>query len=231
MAKMMHTRRQALALLGAGILAPAAMATVQVDLALVLAIDCSYSIDTTEYQRQMRGTGQAFLDSKILEAISRGPNQKIAVSAFFWSDPDRQYVIVPWRLLAKASDAIEIADIFLRAPRDIYRGSTATGSALLFAKSMLDNAPSSLRRVVDVSTDGVSNTGYSVTSARDKLVEADITINGLAIANEVHDLADYVQNNVIGGNGHFMITANDFNAYTEAIKTKLLKEITNADLS
>ena len=231
MAAMKHTRRRALGLLAAGVLTPSALAATQVDLALVLAIDCSYSIDPYEYQLQMRGTGQAFLDSKIIDAISRGPNKKIAIAAFFWSDPDRQYVIVPWRLLATASDAIEIADIFLRAPRDIYRGSTATGSALLFAKSMLESAPSSFRHVVDVSTDGACNTGYSITSARDQLVEAGITINGLAVVNEEHDLADYVETNLIGGNGHFMITANDFNAYTEAIKAKLLKEINNADLS
>ena len=231
MALIHYTRRQMLGYLAAGIYASPALSATQVDLALVLAIDSSYSIDPYEYQLQMRGTGQAFLDSKILEAISRGPNKKIAISAFFWSDPDKQYVIIPWRLVAKTQDIIEIADIFLRAPRDIYRGSTATGSALMFAKSMLDNAPPSLRRVVDVSTDGECNTGFSVTTARDLLVDADITINGLAIVNEIHDLRAYVESNIVGGQGHFVITANDFNAYTSAIKMKLLKEIGNADLS
>ena len=231
MAMIEYTRRKLLGLLAAGISTTPALSATQVDLALVLAIDSSYSIDPYEYQLQMRGTGQAFLDSKILEAISQGPNRKIAVSAFFWSDPDKQYVFIPWRLVAKPQDLIEIANIFLRAPRDIYRGSTATGSALLFAQTMFDNAPPSLRRVVDVSTDGVSNTGFSVTDARDQLVKADITINGLAIVNEVHDLQDYVESNIVGGDGHFIITANDFNSYSAAIKIKLLKEITNAGLS
>ena len=63
------------------------------------------------------------------------------------------------------------------------------------------------------------------------MIAEGITINGLAIANEVHDLPYYVEKNVIGGDGHFMIIAKDFNAYTQAIKTKLLKEITNSDLS
>jgi Protein of unknown function (DUF1194) len=225
------SRRTALAFLGASVAVPSALAAEMVDLALVLAIDCSYSIDAEEYQQQMRGTGQAFLDSKILEAISRGPYKKIAVSAFLWSDADRQYVIVPWRLLAKPADAIEIADIFLRAPRDIYRGSTGTGAALKFAEGMLQSAPPSLRQVVDISTDGTRNTGPEVEPVRDQLVRNGITINGLAIANEVHDLPDYVLKHVIGGNGHFMIVAKDYNAYTEAIKTKLLKEITNTDLT
>ena len=224
-------RRHVLGLVAGAALTQKAFASTPVDLALVLAIDCSYSVDPYEYQLQMRGTGQAFLDSKILEAVSRGPNKKIAVSAFFWSDPDQQYVIVPWRLLANASDAIEIASIFLRAPRDIYRGTTATGTALLFAKDLLDTAPPSLRRVVDVSTDGTSNTGADVSVARDQLVAAGITINGLAIENEVKDLSIYLQKAVIGGDGHFVVKANDFNAYTAAIKMKLLKEITNANLS
>ena len=227
----LFSRRHMLGLFAAAALPQEIMAATLVDLALVLAIDCSYSVDPYEYQLQMRGTGQAFLDSKIIEAVSRGPNKKIAVSAFFWSDPDQQYVIVPWRLFANASDAIEIAGIFLRAPRDIYRGTTATGTALLFAKGLLETAPPSLRRVVDVSTDGTSNTGVDVAAARDQLVAAGITINGLAIENEVRDLSSYLKETVIGGDGHFVVKADDFNAYTDAIKTKLLKEITNANLS
>jgi Protein of unknown function (DUF1194) len=220
-----------LSLLGAVCLPKTAFAKTQVDLALVLAIDCSYSVDPSEYQLQMRGTGQAFLDSQVLEAVKRGPNKKIAISAFLWSDEDVRYVIVPWRLFATSDDGQEIAQIFLRAPRDLYRGSTATGSALLFAQSLLDSAPASLRRVVDISTDGYANTGDKVPKVRAQLVENGITINGLSIENEARDLTTYLQTEVTGGDGHFVIKAENFEAYAAAIKTKLLKEISNADLS
>jgi Protein of unknown function (DUF1194) len=225
------SRRSMLSLLSAVCLTKTAFAKTQVDLALVLAIDCSYSVDPSEYQLQMRGTGQAFLDPQVLEAVKRGPNKKIAISAFLWSDEDVRYVIVPWRLFATRADGQEIAQIFLRAPRDLYRGSTATGSALLFAQSLLDTAPASLRRVVDLSTDGYANTGDKVPKVRAQLVENGITINGLSIENEARDLTTYLQTEVTGGDGHFVIKAENFEAYAAAIKTKLMKEISNADLS
>ena len=208
-----------------------ALATTVVDLALVLAIDCSYSVDPNEFQLQLRGTGQALLDSKTFEAISRGPNKKIAISVFLWSDPDSQFVIIPWHLIATPSDAFEIANILLKTPRDLYRGTTATGSALLFAKSMLKTAPASLRRVVDVSTDGIRNTGAEIVSARDELMADGITINGLAIESDTRDLSEYMTKFVIGGDGHFVVRANDYDAYSAAIKIKLLREIENANLT
>lgn len=225
------SRRSLLSFLGVACLPHTVFAKTQVDLALVLAIDCSYSVDPTEYQLQMRGTGQAFLDPQVLEAVTRGPRKKIAISAFLWSDENVQYVIVPWRLFATVADGREIADVFLRAPRDLYRGSTATGSALLFAQSLLDSAPSSLRRVVDISTDGYANTGDKVPKVRAQLIADGITINGLAIENEARDLTAYLQTEVTGGNGHFVIKAENYEAYAVAIKMKLLKEISNADLS
>lgn len=231
MAAFSKTRRQVLGLLGAAAFPQAALAATYVDLALVLAIDCSYSVDANEFQLQLSGTGQALLDSKTFEAIVRGPNQKIAISVFLWSDPESQFVMVPWHLIAKPSDALEVADTLLRIPRNLYRGTTATGSALLFAKSLLEGAPPALRRVVDVSTDGVRNTGAAIISARDQLVEAGITINGLAIENEINDLSVYMKQSVIGGDGHFVIRANDYNAYAEAFRTKLLREIANANLT
>ena len=230
MAAFIKTRRQVLGLLGATAFPQVALAATQVDLALVLAIDCSYSVDATEFQLQLRGTGQALLDSKTFEAISRGPNQKIAISVFLWSDPESQFVIVPWHLIARPSDAVEVADILLRVPRNIYRGTTATGSALLFAKSLLATAPSAIRRVVDVSTDGVRNTGVDVAAARDALVADGITVNGLAIENEVKDISEYMERSVIGGDGHFVVSAANFDAYAATIKVKLLKEISNANL-
>ncbi|MDE2445111.1 MAG: DUF1194 domain-containing protein [Alphaproteobacteria bacterium] len=224
------SRRAALALIGAGFVVPSVAATPLVDLALVLAIDSSYSIDPEEYLQQMRGTGQAFLDSKIMEAIARGPNKQIAVAAFLWSDAGHENLIVPWRIIAKPADAISVADVFLSIPREDYKGSTGTGAALLFAQKLLHEAPPSLRRVVDLSTDGTRNTGPEVEPVRDRLVRDGITINGLAIANEVPDLQTYITKSVIGGDGHFVIVARDYNAYTEAIKTKLLREVSNFDI-
>ena len=57
-----NTRRQLLAWFGALAIAPKAQAEIAVDLALVLAIDCSLSVDDFDYRLQLRGTGQAMID-------------------------------------------------------------------------------------------------------------------------------------------------------------------------
>jgi Protein of unknown function (DUF1194) len=221
------SRRNLLAFLSSAIIPSVAVANPTVDLALVLAIDCSYSVDDLEYRLQMRGLGQAFLDSQMLDLISRGGRKKIAVAAFHWSDALTQQIIVPWQILQTAKDAIQLADLFLSAPRTLSAGATDTGAALLYAQKLFEVAPAALRKVVDVSTDGKGNGDTEIEKARDKLVASGITVNGLAIVNEEPNLVSYLYENMIGGDDSFVIAANDFNAYSAAIRQKLYKEITN----
>ena len=66
---------------------------------------------------------------------------------------------------------------------------------------------------------------------RDQLVAEGITINGLTILNEWPTLDTYFENNVAGGVGYFVIPANDYEAYGEAIFRKLLREITGPGIT
>ena len=61
--------------------------------------------------------------------------------------------------------------------------------------------------------------------ARERLLQSDVTINGLAIIGEEEELAGYYRSEVIGGNGAFMMTAETFNDFPDAIRRKLLREI------
>ncbi|MGE4079798.1 MAG: DUF1194 domain-containing protein, partial [Reyranella sp.] len=58
----------------------------EVDLALVLAIDISGSIDPDEAKLQREGYVQAFRDPVIVKAILSGNHGRIAVAYFEWSD-------------------------------------------------------------------------------------------------------------------------------------------------
>lgn len=223
-------RRKLLGSLAAAALPGRAMATTTVDLALVLAIDCSYSVDAHEYALQMSGTAQALMAPEILQAVAGGLRKQIALSAFLWSEPANHFMLVPWQLLRGPEDALAIGNMFLRAPRDVPRGTTATGSALLFAQSLLDTAPRALRHVIDVSTDGVCNEGPKVEEARDAVLAKGTVINGLAITTDTKDLDDYLRESVVGGNQSFVVTADDFEAYGHAIRLKLFREITNVDM-
>ncbi|MFO1033883.1 MAG: DUF1194 domain-containing protein [Hyphomicrobiales bacterium] len=225
MAGPMVSRRQVVGLLAVSPLVAAATAAQAVDLALVLAIDCSLSVDETEFQLQLRGTSQAVLDSAFLQVMEQGANRKIAISAFLWSNPKSQQVIVPWRILDSAHGAMAVADEILSARRTIASGATATGDALAFASRLLEQAPAAERRVVDASTNGPANMGKPVRIERDGVLALGATINGLAVGTKGGNLKRYLEENVTGGPGSFVIEAPDFNAYTLAIRLKLFREV------
>lgn len=230
MAPVQFNRRHVLGGLASGLITCAAQAAAKVDLALVLAIDCSYSVSPQEYQLQMRGTAQALRAPEILKAVAGGARKQIAICAFLWSNSVTRAVLVPWQLLKGPADAVAIGNMFLQAPRNVEPGTTATGSALQYGQSLFASAPLALRHVIDISTDGTCNEGPEPAAVRDELVAQGTVINGLAITRDVKELTDYVKSDVIGGHQSFVMQANDFNAYGQALREKLFREITNVDL-
>ena len=203
----------------------------EVDLVLVLAVDCSFSVDYKEFALQMEGLGEAFRRPEVKRAISLGNLQRIAVSVVQWSDESNQMVVLPWTVIASDEDAELAGETLARMPRKLAEGGTSISSALLYSAALLSKAPRAPRQVIDLSSDGRNNVGVPVAAVRDRLVAQGITINALAILNEWPTLNVYFQNQVAGGEGHFVIPANDYKAYGDAIYRKLLKEITGPGLS
>ena len=202
-----------------------------VDLALVLAVDCSFSVDAVEFRLQMEGLGRAFLLPGVKKAIRAGTLQRIAVIVMQWSDHDNQIVVLPWTIVGGDADADELGQILIAMPRRLAEGGTSISTALIYGQALFDTAPRSPRHVIDVSSDGRNNIGPPVDAARDRVVAAGITVNGLAVLNEWPTLDIYFEQQVTGGAGHFVIPANDYEAYGEAIYLKLLKEITGPGIS
>jgi len=203
----------------------------QVDLALVLAIDCSFSVDANEFRLQMEGIGKAFLEPDVKTAIKNGPNGQIAVAAIQWSDENNQMVIVPWRILASDKDVDDLGTLLARMPRRLAEGGTSISMAIQYSARLLSEAPATGRRVIDISSDGRNNIGPPVNTMRDRIVAEGITINALTILNEWPTLDTYFERYVIGGQGAFVIPANDYVAYSKAIYRKLLREITGPGIS
>lgn len=202
-----------------------------VDLALILAIDCSFSVDGREFALQMEGIGRAFMHEEVKRAIAQGQRQRIAVAVVQWSDERNQIVSLPWTLVAGDADADELGKLLVNMPRQLTEGGTSISAALAFSAPLFAAAPSAERQVIDVSTDGRNNSGPPVSPMRDRLVAQGITINGLTILNEWPTLDTYFENNVAGGIGYFVIPANDYQDYGEAIYRKLLREITGPGMT
>jgi len=76
-------------------------------------------------------------------------------------------------------------------------------------------------------SDGVENvtSDDGLKTARDNAVQAGIIINGLPILTGDPDLDDYYQENVIGGSGSFLIAANNFSDFGNAVTQKIGREI------
>jgi hypothetical protein len=196
-----------------------------VDLALVLAVDCSFSVDAGEFQLQMEGLARAISDPAVVDAIRKGPRQRIAILMVQWSDNLTQKVVLPWFHIASEADAREAAGILAGLGRQLAEGGTSISAALEFSARQFDGGPIADRRVIDLSTDGRNNVGVPVFAIRNRVVNSKITINGLAIRNEWPTLEIYLDENVVGGPGHFVIPADNYEAYGEAIRKKLVREI------
>lgn len=218
-------------LFGAGLVGLAQAKEPEVDLALALAIDCSFSVDANEFRMQMRGLGEAIASPEVWEAIAKGPKQKIALTVYEWSDNDIQLVIHPWTIIDTAAAAQAIGLKMANGPRAISEGGTAISSALIFGTALFSFAPPATRRVIDLSTDGRNNMGSPVYKARDAVVARGITINGLAIANEWPTLDIYMEDNVAGGPSNFVIKADSYDDFGAAMQRKLIREITGPGMT
>ena len=89
---------------------PDAAAAEKVDLALVLAVDCSYSVDASEFRLQIKGLADAFRRSDIHGAITAGASRRIAVTLMQWSDDKNQLLALPWTVLDSPAAAENFAD-------------------------------------------------------------------------------------------------------------------------
>ena len=203
-----------------------------VDVLLVLAIDVSRSVTDDEAILQRDGYRGAMTDPAVLAAIANGPTAAIAVAYFEWARYDFQDLVIPWTRIATAADAHAWSDKLAAAPHQSVTWTSISG-ALIYAGKLLTTAPfEGTRKVVDVSGDGANNHGPPAEPIRDALVATGVTINGLPIINRHPrfgryelDVDKYYNDSVIGGPGAFLIIAEDFAAFSDAIKRKLLQEI------
>lgn len=195
-----------------------------VDLALVLAVDVSASVDYDEFALMIGGLSAAFLDADVILAATGGQRGGVAVAALFWSEA--QEVALPWMRLENAADGALIAEALLAAPRLPRAGATALGEGLLAALTLLGRYPApATRQVVDVSGDGASNSGRPCGPVRDVAVASGVIINALAVLNEEPDLMAYYAAEVTGGLGSFVMDCADYADFAEAMGRKLVREM------
>ncbi len=212
------------------LLALAALAQAQpqttTDILLVLAVDASGSVNQPRFELQRRGYADAFRNTQVLNAIRGGSTGSIAVTMVQWTGYAMQVQAVPWTLIKDASSASAFADAIEAAPRQLFGGGTSISGAIDHAMLLLPNAPyRGLKRVIDISGDGSNNRGRDVREARDEAVRAGVIINGLPIVSLEYGLDKYYFDNVIGGPGAFIVPADSYENFAQAVVRKLILEI------
>lgn len=209
--------------------APASARAEPVDLALVLAVDASGSVNQVRFELQKRGYVEAFRNPRVLRAIQSGMLGAIAVTMFQWTGPSLQREVAPWMVIRDAASAEAFARRIEDTPRLIFGGGTSVSGAIDHGARLLAATPHEpSRRVIDVSGDGENTSGRPAHLARDEAVAKGIVINGLPILAVEPFLDRHYQDEVIGGEGAFMIAARDFESFDDAILRKLIAEIAEA---
>lgn len=226
------------------------------DVALVLAVDVSQSVDDARYRLQMDGIAQALEDPAIIATITGGQTGRILLAMVVWAD--RAELAIPWTPIANQDDALELAGRIRHLKR--YGGEFTCLARMLgnIGDTVLATLPVAVSRVVvDVSGDGIDNCSPdAVTRAnRDTLVKGGVTINGLPIierpgeivgagayrapdgnlenlrqleSREQLTLDGWYHDNVMGGELAFILPANGYADFARAIRQKFVTEISAA---
>lgn len=222
-------------------LLPAPAGGTPVDVELVIAADVSVSMDREETLLQQNGFAEAFRHPDVLQAIGSGATGRIAVTYFEWGGDGLHRIVVPWTLIDSGESAHRFARKLETSRPARFKRGTSIGSALLKSHRLLRQSGfSGARRIINISGDGMSNKGPDLARARETLLAAGLTINGLPIVYKGHGegmvsdprlaadpgfLIGYFAREVIGGPNAFVEPVTAVENYADAIRRKLLREI------
>jgi Ca-activated chloride channel family protein len=200
--------------------APAASAC---DIALMLAVDVSGSVDAREFRIQMDGLAAALTDRTISAALVASEAQ---IALMQWTGTGRQTVVINWTQIRHADDVSAFAFQIATVPRLWRDFSTAIGEAMSLAIPYFAIVDQCDRHVIDISGDGISNEGTAPRDLWPALEAAGITVNAMVIEDTGFGLTQWYEENVITGEASFAVTANSFDEYPPQIIRKLYRELT-----
>jgi hypothetical protein len=238
---------------------PAARAGVgqAADVALIVAVDVSQSVDEERYRLQMEGIAQALEDPGVISAIMNGANGNILITMIAWADTATP--ILDWTRISSKADAYNVAAHVRRLP---HTGGEFTCMARMLrgvALKVIPDIPVNAQRIVlDVSGDGIDNCSDrdALHEERDRVLALSATINGLPIIvpgenetvgsgayrapgfglrelsqrpdAESTTLDQWFKDHIIGGPGAFLMAAQGYADFGRALRQKFVTEISAA---
>ncbi len=206
--------------------------------ALALGLDVSGSVDSAEYHMQLNGLAAALQNQSVMNALFQPGAAPVHLAVYEWSGPGHQNLIVPWVPITSHMALTDLTTTLRHHARPKMDVSTGLGPAMLFGAELLHSQPNCWRWTLDISGDGIANTGPL---PRDLSLPDHITLNALVIGpgqtrphgealEETSALVAYFEARVIQGTDAFVEVANGFEDYEAAMTRKLLRELEGLSL-
>ncbi len=197
-----------------------------VDVAILIALDVSASVDASEFDLMREGLAAAISSPEVANAVVNGKRGAIAVSVVQWSGFTEQEMKLDWARLSSNTELVDFANRIRKMSRRYKDGATDIGGALNFSRKKVLTSPfQATRSVIDLAGDGPNNVNFSPTIERDLAIKDGITINGLAVIGEVSMLEEYFIRFIIGGPDAFVEKTADYDGFMRAMERKLIREI------
>jgi len=118
------------------------------DVALVLAIDVSGSVDDNRFKLQREGIASALESEEMAAAISNAVNQTIEIAVIEWAEEQR--LIVPWTVLHGPGDLAALAPRLRSASRSWVHTMTDPGGGIAASLDLFTEQPlAGLRQIID----------------------------------------------------------------------------------
>ncbi|WP_237094130.1 DUF1194 domain-containing protein [Nereida sp. MMG025] len=197
-------------------------------LALVLAVDVSSSVDAREDALQRGGLARALVAPDVVRAFLAG-GDPVAIAIYEWSGRYHQTLIRDWTLITSQQDLQRVSTTVATSTRAYAEFPTAMGEALLFGRTLLDDAPACAAQTLDMSGDGSNNEGFGPREVYATGVYDGVTVNGLVVnaaefEAETQLIAYYAQD-VLHGPSAFFEVAQGFEDFERAMRRKLEREV------
>ncbi|WP_214473583.1 DUF1194 domain-containing protein [Mesorhizobium sp. dw_380] len=211
---------------------PAHCADLDVDAAIVFAVDISASVDPATAIMMRDGHAEALYAPEVIAAIMGNQLGCIGVTYFEWSSHGHLHLVLPWTRVCGVSDGKAAASVILKNGQRGYgrsEGDTSISFAIDEGSLLLDRFPGgALRKVIDIAGNGTNNDGPLQQSRLQALAKG-YTINAIVLSPLMrgvkYDLTGYFAANVIGGPRAFLIAPVDKRDFTFALRRKLVDEI------
>ncbi len=203
--------------------------------ALALGLDVSGSVDAREYRLQLEGLAGALQNPEVRALLLADTHVPVRILVFEWSGPRDQTVLLPWTEIDGPA-ALDAATARIGAvERRVAAPSTGIGAALRHGLALLEEQRPCWNRTLDLSGDGLSNSGPRPQDIPVEALSPGVIVNGLVVgaASEsaeirpgmTRDLAAYYDTHVIHGPGAFVEIARGFRDFEAAMTRKLIREL------